>query len=279
MFIQTESTGDANRLRVKPGRAVTGSGRVHFDDPADAAEASPLAARLLAVPGIVAVALGPDEIVVTRRAEADWSDLKPEVLRAVVAHYLEGGPALSAAVGAPEADEAAAQLRELIETRIRPTVAQAGGAVEFRGFEDGIVVLALEGRAAGLKGGIENMLRHYVPEVRAVREAEEHERLKSPAMNTSQALAVRQVLDQEVNPAVAGHGGNIALLDVKDDVAYIRLEGGCQGCGMADVTLKQGVEAAIRRAVPSIVAVRDTTDHAGGENPYFQPGKSGMTPF
>ena len=72
---------------------------------------------------------------------------------------------------------------------------------------------------------------------------------------------------------------NIALVDVKDSVAYIRLEGGCQGCGMADVTLRQGVEVEIKHAVPSITAVLDVTDHAGGTNPYYQPGKGGMSPY
>ena len=89
------------------------------------------------------------------------------------------------------------------------------------------------------------------------------------------AQAVQKVLDDEINPAVASHGGNVALLDVKDDVAYIQLGGGCQGCGMVDVTLKQGIEVRIREAVPTIREIVDTTDHAGGKNPYYQPSKGG----
>jgi len=89
---------------------------------------------------------------------------------------------------------------------------------------------------------------------------------------------VQTVLDEKINPSVAGHGGHIALVDVRDDVVYIRLEGGCQGCGMADVTLKQGIETTIMREVPAISSVLDVTDHAGGSNPYFQPGKGGMSP-
>ncbi|MDP6352086.1 MAG: NifU family protein [Alphaproteobacteria bacterium] len=81
------------------------------------------------------------------------------------------------------------------------------------------------------------------------------------------------MLDQRINPSVAMHGGHIALVDVTDDTVYIRLEGGCQGCGMADVTLKQGVEGEIKRAAPDIVHVLDVTDHAGGTNPYYQPSK------
>jgi len=81
---------------------------------------------------------------------------------------------------------------------------------------------------------------------------------------------VQQVIQEQVNPAVASHGGHISLIDVKDDVVYVQLGGGCQGCGMADVTLKQGIETAIMDAVPEITAVYDVTDHANGENPYYQ---------
>ena len=94
------------------------------------------------------------------------------------------------------------------------------------------------------------------------------------------ALAVQKVLDEEINPAVASHGGFVTLLDVKDDVVYIALGGGCQGCGMVDVTLKQGIEVRIREAVPAIREIVDTTDHAGGTNPYYQPSKGGgASPF
>jgi len=89
------------------------------------------------------------------------------------------------------------------------------------------------------------------------------------------AMKVQQVLDEQINPAVADHGGFVMLLDVKDDTAYIQLAGGCQGCGMANVTLKQGVEVMIQRAVPEIKHVTDSTDHASGTNPYYQPAKGG----
>ncbi len=81
----------------------------------------------------------------------------------------------------------------------------------------------------------------------------------------------------KINPQVASHGGRISLVDVQDDTAYIRLEGGCQGCGMADVTLKQGVATEIQALVPTISKVLDVTDHAGGANPYYQPGKGDGT--
>ena len=101
----------------------------------------------------------------------------------------------------------------------------------------------------------------------------------NPLWKDPTALAVQRVLDAEINPAVAGHGGWVTLLDVKDDVAYIQLGGGCQGCGMVDVTLKQGIEVRIREAVPAIREIIDSTDHAGGKNPYFQPAKGGRSPF
>jgi Fe/S biogenesis protein NfuA len=95
------------------------------------------------------------------------------------------------------------------------------------------------------------------------------------------AIAIQKLLDDHINPAVADHGGYVVLLDVKDDVAYVALGGGCQGCGMADVTLKQGIEALITEEVPGIRQVIDTTDHASGTNPYYQPAKGGggQSPF
>ena len=281
MFIQTEATNDPAVIRFLPGRAVAGSRRISFSDAASA-EGSPLAERLFAIAGIARVALGADDVTVTKADEADWAALRTEVLGAMMEHFTSGEPILGPAAedaGEDAGDEVSAQIRELIDTRIHPAVAQNGGDVVFRGFEDGVVLLDLEGAAVAMKSGIDNMLRHYVPEVRDVQSYEEYERLKSSEMNTPEALEVRRVLDDEVNPSVASHGGHIALIDVKPDTVYIRLEGGCQGCGMADVTLKNGIEAAIRQAVPSIVAVLDVTDHAGGENPYYQPGKGGASPL
>jgi Fe/S biogenesis protein NfuA len=84
---------------------------------------------------------------------------------------------------------------------------------------------------------------------------------------------VQEVLDREINPAVGMHGGFIRLLDVKNHHVYVQLGGGCQGCGMADVTLKQGIETLLKERIPEIVGVVDQTDHAGGANPYYRPGK------
>lgn len=93
------------------------------------------------------------------------------------------------------------------------------------------------------------------------------------------AAAVQRVIETQINPGVAAHGGHVTLLDLKDDIAYIALGGGCQGCGMADVTLKQGIEVMIKKAVPDIRQIIDTTDHAGGTNPYYQSSKGGQSPL
>lgn len=84
---------------------------------------------------------------------------------------------------------------------------------------------------------------------------------------------VQQLLDESINPAVANHGGYVQLIDVKDNTVYIQMGGGCQGCGMADVTLKAGIERMIKEEIPEVVEVLDTTDHASGNNPYYTPGK------
>ncbi len=102
----------------------------------------------------------------------------------------------------------------------------------------------------------------------------------NPLWDDPKAKAVQEAIDTKINPGVAAHGGFVTLLDVKDDIAYVALGGGCQGCGMANVTLKQGIEVIIREAVPEIHQVVDTTDHAGGTNPYYQPSKGGgASPF
>ncbi len=282
MFIQTQATENPDRLTFLPGREVTDGRALEFAD-AGAAERSPLAERLFAVEAVVRVALGADHIAITKTPDVAWHIVKPVVLGAIMDHFVAGDPVLKEAREANGADagdhaddEISAQLRELIDTRIRPTARQSGGDVSFRGFENGVVLLEMEGGAFSLMDGITNMLRHYVPEVREVKDY--RDALPKPGLDTPEGEAVRRVLDEQINPSVAGHGGHIALVDVRDDVVYIRLEGGCQGCGMADVTLKQGIETTIMREVPAISSVLDVTDHAGGSNPYFQPGKGGMSP-
>jgi Fe/S biogenesis protein NfuA len=97
--------------------------------------------------------------------------------------------------------------------------------------------------------------------------------------NDPVAVAVQRVIDNHINPGVAAHGGHVTLLEVKDGIAYVSFGGGCQGCGMVDVTLRQGIEVMIRNAVPEIKQIIDATDHAGGRNPYYQSAEGGQSPL
>ena len=284
MFIETAATPNPATVKFLPGRPVLSSGTLDFRD-TQAARRSPLAARLFAVGSVSRVFLGADFITVTKTDDIEWQHLNPVVLGAIMEHFVAGDPILieapdeTAAETFFEADDAelVAQIQDLIETRVRPAAAQSGGAISLRGYRDGVVFVEMEGTGFELIAGVSNMLKHYFPEVTDVRDW--RDATPKPGLETPDGLAIRAILDDSVNPAVAAHGGHIALVDVQDDTVYIRLEGGCQGCGMADVTLKQGIETEIRRAVPSIVNVLDVTDHAGGSNPYYQPGKGGAAPF
>jgi Fe-S cluster biogenesis protein NfuA len=183
MFIQTEATPNPAALKFLPGRPVLADGVL---DIADAAEAgrSPLAERLFAIKGVAGVLLGSDFITVTKR-EAEWQQIKPAILGAIMEHFLSGVPILAAAAGEAqpldeffEAEDAETVevIKELIETRVRPAVANDGGDITFRGFRDGVVFLHMKGSCSGcpsstatLRHGIQNLLRHYVPEVVEVR--------------------------------------------------------------------------------------------------------------
>ena len=171
--------------------------------------------------------------------------------------------------------EITAMLKDLIDTRIKPAVVQDGGDFIYRGFKGCMVLLEIAGSTFGNMTGIKNTLRHYVPEVEGV--VDYRDAMPTPGLDTEEGRTIRRLLDEHINPQVANHGGHIALVDVQDDTVYIRLEGGCQGCGMADVTLKQGVATEIQAVVPTINKVLDVTDHAGGNNPYYQPGKGGQS--
>ncbi|HUE64917.1 MAG TPA: NifU family protein [Rhizomicrobium sp.] len=185
MFIQTESTPNPNTLKFLPGREVMGEGAVADFPSAEQAARSPLATALFAVPEVARVFFGADFISVTKR-DGDWKHLKPAILGVVMEHFTRDLPLIEG--GAPETDElqetyseqdseVVEQIKELIETRVRPAVAADGGDIIFKGFDgdSGVVSLHLQGSCAGcpsstmtLKNGIENMLRHYVPEVTAV---------------------------------------------------------------------------------------------------------------
>jgi Fe-S cluster biogenesis protein NfuA len=182
MFIQTEQTPNPATLKFLPGRAVMPTGTANFTDAAAAAR-SPLAARLFSLDDVAGVFFGADFISVTKRDEGDWYHLKPAVLAAIMEHFTAGRPIFAASTDtdlAPAGDEAddevVAAIKELLETRVRPAVAQDGGDIIFHDFEDGIVYLHMQGSCSGcpsstatLKAGIENMLRHYIPEVVEVR--------------------------------------------------------------------------------------------------------------
>ena len=181
MFIQTEETPNPATLKFLPGCEVAGSVTADFPNP-ESAGRSPLAERLFAVEGVTGVFLGADFVTVTKAAEKEWYLLKPAILGIIMEHFTAGRPVLMA--GAAETSEAAAEedsevvsmIKELLDTRVRPAVAQDGGDIIFHGFEEGVVYLHMQGACAGcpsstatLKMGIENMLRHYIPEVVEVR--------------------------------------------------------------------------------------------------------------
>ncbi len=188
MFIETEGTPNPATLKFLPGRDVMGEGRGTADfASAEAAARSPLASRIFALPGVARVFLGGDFVTVTQADAADWQALRPQVLGAIMDHYLSGLPVLEGAGdGAhdeedfdPADGEIVEQIKELLDTRVRPAVAGDGGDIVFRGFRDGIVRLHMQGACAGcpssratLKHGVETMLRHYVPEVVAVEQVE-----------------------------------------------------------------------------------------------------------
>jgi Fe-S cluster biogenesis protein NfuA len=182
MFIQTETTPNPASLKFLPGRIVLGSGTAEFRDSSEAG-ASPLAERLFAVPGVSGVFLGSDFVTVTK-AGGEWQHLKPAVLGAIMEHFLSGMPVLREAQAsdageeffAAEDAETVATIKELIETRVRPAVAQDGGDITFQGFREGVVYLNMRGSCAGcpsstatLQHGIQNLLRHFVPDVVEVR--------------------------------------------------------------------------------------------------------------
>lgn len=181
MFIETETTPNPATLKFLPGRAVMASGTANFVD-ADAATRSPLAQRLFELGGVGGVFFGADFVTVTKDEDASWQQLKPLILGAIMEHFTSGRPLLLHSeapvpeAAAEEDDEVVTQIKELIETRVRPAVAQDGGDIIFEAYAEGVVYLQMHGSCSGcpsstatLKAGIENMLRHYVPEVVEVR--------------------------------------------------------------------------------------------------------------
>jgi len=181
VFIQTEETPNPATVKFLPGCEVAGATTADFPEP-ESAGRSPLAERLFTIDGITGVFLGADFVTVTKAEDKEWYLLKPAVLGVIMEHFTAGRPVLlsdvaEAAENVSEEDsEVVAQIKELLDTRVRPAVAQDGGDIVFQGFEGGVVFLHMQGACAGcpsstatLKMGIENMLRHYIPEVLEVR--------------------------------------------------------------------------------------------------------------
>ena len=180
MFIQTEQTPNPATLKFLPGRDVMATGTADFPD-RESAGRSPLAERLFQIDGVTGVFLGSDFITISKADDKEWFLLKPAMLGVIMEHFTAGRPMVLEAESAvapdtEDDDEIVLQIKELLDTRVRPAVAQDGGDIIFRGFEDGVVYLLMQGACSGcpsstatLKMGIENMLRHYIPEVTEVR--------------------------------------------------------------------------------------------------------------
>jgi Fe-S cluster biogenesis protein NfuA len=182
MFIQTETTPNPATLKFLPGRTVLAEGTLDMRDKAAAAR-SPLALRLFEIDGVGGVFFGADFIAVTK-TDGEWQQLKPALLGAIMEHFMSGAPLVDDGAAAASADEffdpkdaeTVEQIKDLIETRVRPAVANDGGDITFRGFKDGIVYLDMKGACSGcpsstatLRHGIQNLLRHFVPDVVEVR--------------------------------------------------------------------------------------------------------------
>ena len=182
MFIQTESTPNPATLKFLPGRTVMAAGTADFPGE-DAAQASPLARRIFATGDVTGVFFGPDFVTVTKADDVDWAHIKPGILAAIMDHFHSGDPVIEgdagtvahAAQDGPDA-EIVNQIKELLDTRVRPAVANDGGDITFRGFKDGVVYLDMKGACSGcpsstatLRHGIQNLLRHYLPDVIEVR--------------------------------------------------------------------------------------------------------------
>ena len=182
MFIQTEQTPNPATLKFLPGRTVLSGGTAEFTSQQDA-QASPLAQRLFAIEGVAGVFFAQDFITVTRAQDKDWSTLKAAILSAIMEHFQSGDTILDDdaslipnEMNDEQDSEVVTKIKELLDTRVRPAVAMDGGDIHFSSYEDGVVYLRMRGACSGcpsstatLKAGIENLLRHYISEVKEVR--------------------------------------------------------------------------------------------------------------
>jgi Fe-S cluster biogenesis protein NfuA len=183
MFIQTENTPNPATIKFIPGQVILAAGTMDFQAAEEAASKSPLALRLFGLQGVARVFLGHDFVSITKNADTDWIMLKPMVLAALMEHLSTGQPIVFMGVQSHQSDaepdsEIVQQIKELLDKRVRPAVAMDGGDIVFESFDDGVVYLRMQGACAGcpsstatLKSGIENMLKHFLPEVTEVRQA------------------------------------------------------------------------------------------------------------
>ncbi len=183
------------------------------------------------------------------------------------------GPEIGAEAPAPSGDAVRDAIEATVRERLAPVVLERGGNLRIARFEEGVLTLAVEGTPAAavpILGTLREVLRHHVPAVKDVRLEG-----ADPSAEGAGALEaeVQRLLEETINPAVAAHGGRIALEAVHEGTVRLRMEGGCQGCAMAEVTLRQGVEPMLREHAPELVAVVDVTDHPSGTRPYYKTRK------
>jgi len=179
MFIQTEQTPNPSSLKFLPGCEVMTRGTATFNNVGEAAHVSPLAQKLFTARGVASVFLGADFVTVTKEENTSWDSLKPVILGMIMEHFSTGQKVMNnedAPASSEEDSDVVRQIKELLDARVRPMVAMDGGDIEFASFEEGVVYLHMRGACAGcpsstatLKGGVENLLKHFVPEVREVR--------------------------------------------------------------------------------------------------------------
>jgi len=270
MFIQTHPTDDPALMRFIPGEPVLPVGHEPVSE-MEASLLSPLARRLLRIEGVEGVSLSLDDVTLRRGDSSEWYILKPAVLGAIMEHYGSGEPVIS--------EKVVLSILDLLDDRIRPAIEAYGGEVLFKKFANGTLTLELIGGGGAQKREMmTNIITHHLSDVESVTWVGEPPASDIPDWvfnggdeppTGPEAEAVMEFLDQRINPSVAAHGGRITLIDVTDHVAYVKMEGGCQGCSSSAVTLQQGVQNAIIAEVPSIQGVVDVTDHSEGVNPFF----------
>lgn len=172
-------------------------------------------------------------------------------------------------------NDLAARVAAVLERSVLPSVIARGGSLRVAGVEDGVVTLEASGSpgaALPLVSRVEALIRAAVPEVTAIRVTGPGAGL-APAVEGDLAERVRRVLDTEINPAIAAHRGHVVLAGAGQGWVRVRLEGGCQGCSLAEVTLRQGIEPLLRARLPDMVGLTDVTDHEAGTDPFFSPAK------